>query len=68
MPVAIEVSRTSSQTVFSKCYSILKGMWFLEKWLILGLEQKKKFILEYTHAQDYYFCIVYNSKIISNRK
>ena len=27
----------------------------------------KKFILEYTHAQDYYFCIVYNSKIISNK-
>lgn len=43
MPVPIEVSRTSSQTVFSKCYSILKAMWFLEKWLMLGLEQKNLF-------------------------
>ena len=49
MPVPIEVSRTSCQTVFSKCYSILKGMWFLEKWLILGLEQKSLFWSTHMH-------------------
>lgn len=64
-----EVSTTSAQILFHKCHSLLKGMWFsLGKWLILGQEQRRnKVILEYTHAQDYYFCLVYNSKVISNR-
>lgn len=31
-------------------------------------EKERKVILEYTHERDYYLCIIYNSKIVSNRK
>lgn len=70
MTALVELSTTSAQISFSKCYSLLKGTWFsLEKWLILGLEQRKnEVIMEYTYVHNYYFCIVYAGKIISNRK
>lgn len=70
MTALVEISTTSAQILFSKCYSLLKGTWFsLEKWFILDLEQRKnKVTMEYTRAHNYYFCIVHTGKIISNRK
>lgn len=54
MPVPIEVSRTSSQTVFSKCYSILKAMILRE---VVDARSGTKIYFEYTHVQGYYFAL-----------